>query len=58
MFPPQFGARKGSKSFNYLSQWPNKLWSSNIYNPGHNILKLYNVLVQVRVATSETKLDI
>ena len=27
-------------------------------NPGHNILKLYNVVVQVRFATSNTKLDI
>ena len=29
-----------------------------IYNPSHNILELYNVLVQVRVATGKTKLDI
>ena len=28
------------------------------YNPVHNILELYNVLVQVRVAISKTKLDI
>ena len=28
------------------------------YNPGHNILELYNVLVQIRAAASETKLDI
>ena len=27
------------------------------YNPGHNILELYNMLVQVRFATSETELD-
>ena len=27
-------------------------------NPGHNILELYNVLVQIRVAASETKRDI
>ena len=26
--------------------------------PSHNILELYNVLKQFRVATSETKLDI
>ena len=30
----------------------------NSYNPGHNILELYNVLVPVRVATGKTKLDI
>ena len=29
-----------------------------IYNPGHSILELYNILVQVRFATSKTKLDI
>ena len=28
------------------------------YNPGHNILELYNVLVQVGFAKSKTKLDI
>ena len=29
-----------------------------IYNPGQNILKLFNVLVQVGFATSERKLNI
>ena len=28
------------------------------YNPGHNILELYNILVQVRFTTSKTKLYI
>ena len=28
------------------------------YNPGHNILELYNVLVQIRFTTSKKKLDI
>ena len=28
------------------------------YNPGHNILELYNILVQIRFTTSKTKLDI
>ena len=28
------------------------------YNPSHNILELYNVLVQIRFSTSKTKLDI
>ena len=28
------------------------------YNPGHNILELYNILVQIRYKTSKTKLDI
>ena len=28
------------------------------FNPGHNILELWNVLVQVWFATSKTKLDI
>ena len=28
------------------------------YNLGHNILKLYNVLIQTRLATSKTKRDI
>ena len=28
------------------------------YNLGHNILELYNILVQVRFTTSKTKLDI
>ena len=29
-----------------------------IYNPGHNILALFNNLAQVRIATSKTMLDI
>ena len=29
-----------------------------IYNPGHNILELYNDLVQVQFTTSKTKRDI
>ena len=28
------------------------------YNPGHNILKLYDILAQVRFTTSKMKLDI
>ena len=28
------------------------------YNPGHNILELYNVLVQIRFTTSERKLEV
>ena len=28
------------------------------YNLGHNILELYNVLVQIRLTTSKTKRDI
>ena len=28
------------------------------YNPGHNILELYNILVQIRFTTSKKKLDI
>ena len=32
--------------------------SSKYYNPGHNILELYNILVQVQFPTSKTKLDI
>ena len=30
----------------------------SIYNPGHNILVLYNILVEVQFSTSKTKLDI
>ena len=29
-----------------------------IYNPGHNILELYNILVQIWFTLSKTKLDI
>ena len=29
-----------------------------IYNPGHNILELYNTLVQIRFTTNKRKLDI
>ena len=29
-----------------------------LYNFGHNILELYNVLVQIQVATGKTKLVI
>ena len=28
------------------------------YNLGHNILELYNVVVQIRLTTSKTKRDI
>ena len=31
---------------------------AKIYNPGHNILALFNNLAQVRIATSKTILDI
>ena len=27
-------------------------------NPGHNILELYNILLQIRFTTSKTKFDI
>ena len=30
---------------------------SGNYNPGHNILELYNILVQIRFTTSKRKLD-
>ena len=33
-------------------------WLGNIHDPGHNILELYNVLVQVRFATIKKKVDI
>ena len=29
-----------------------------IYNPGHNILELYNILVQIKFSTNKRKLDI
>ena len=29
-----------------------------IHNPGHNILELYKVLVQIRLTTSKTKRDV
>ena len=32
--------------------------TSRIYNLGHNILELYNILVQIRLTTSKTKCDI
>ena len=31
---------------------------NKIYNPYHNTLELYNVLVQLRFATNKTELDI
>ena len=31
---------------------------TTVNNPGHNILKLYNVLVQARLTKSKTKSDI
>ena len=34
------------------------VYRGSIYNSGHNILKLYKVLVQVQFATSKMKLDI
>ena len=32
--------------------------TDEIYNPGHNILALFNNLAQIRIATSKTKHDI
>ena len=32
--------------------------STGTCNPGHNILELYNILVQIRLTTSKRKLDI
>ena len=31
---------------------------SKMYNPGHNILELYDILVQIRFTTSKKKLGI
>ena len=28
-----------------------------VYNPGHNVLEIYNILVQIRFTTSNRKLD-
>ena len=36
----------------------NKLISLEIYNLGHNILEICNVLIQTRLTTSKTKRDI
>ena len=33
-------------------------WFQKSYNPGHNILEPYNILVRVRFTTSKTKRDI
>ena len=33
-------------------------WNIAVYNPGHNVLELYNILIRVRFPTSKTKLDI
>ena len=32
--------------------------TGNTYNPGYNILQLYNILVQIRLTTTKRKLDI
>ena len=32
--------------------------NAKIYNPGHNILELYNILVQIQFTTIKTKLNI
>ena len=34
------------------------LTDQTYYNPGHNILKLCSILVQIRITISKTKLDI
>ena len=42
-----------------IAGWAGILTQCNSsYNLGHNILELYNVLVQVGIATSKTKVDI
>ena len=41
-----------------INVWSQTIMQEQIYNPGHSILELYNILVQVRFATSRTKLDI
>ena len=35
-----------------------KIEMQDFYNHGHNILELYNVLIQTRLTTSKTKRDI
>ena len=46
----------------WTKQWPSILSlyvdEIAIYNLGHNILELYNVLIQTRLTTSKTKRDI
>ena len=45
------------KYFNYFILATVRCYGT-FYNLGHNILKLYNVLVQIRLTTSKTKRDI
>ena len=40
-----------------ISNLPNENFLFPTYNLGHNILKLYNVLIQTRITTSKTKRD-
>ena len=43
---------------NILTNWGQLKSRNSNYNPGHNILALFNNLVQVRVAKSKTIFDI
>ena len=38
--------------------WEFEFISSKNYNHGHNILELYNLLIQTRLTTSKIKCDI
>ena len=40
------------------TKYENKASYNTDYNPGHNILELYNILVQIRFTTSKRKLEI
>ena len=44
--------------WNFESYVKNLNVNMKTYNPGHNILKLYDILAQVRFTTSKMKLDI
>ena len=46
------------KALFYRTPFDNCFWIYKNFNPGHNVLELYKILVQVRFSTSKTKLDI
>ena len=48
----KFKVRQKFSQFIYI--FKTGTFHSWTYNPGHNILELYNVLVQIRVAASKT----
>ena len=57
--PPKYSAISSFFDGDLAGDFIDGIWFKNrdIFNLGHNILELYNFLIQTRLTTSKTKRD-